>query len=61
MAGRPPAGAYKETKAQPIVMEVGGAHSVRWAARYSGGLKSLWRSDEGRYTLRGQVFGFLLK
>jgi hypothetical protein len=24
-------------------------HSVRWAARCSGGLKSLWRSDEGRH------------
>lgn len=24
-------------------------HSVRWAAHRSGGLKSLWRSDEGRY------------
>ena len=28
---------------------VGQPNSVRWAARYSGGLKSLWRSDEGRY------------
>jgi len=23
--------------------------SARWAARCSGGLKSLWRSDEGRH------------
>ncbi len=28
--------------------EVGPAHSVRWAAHESGGLKSLRRSDEGR-------------
>ena len=28
MAGRPPAAAYKATKAQPIVMEVGGVHST---------------------------------
>ena len=25
------------------------SHSVRWAAPRSGGLKSLWRSDEGRH------------
>ena len=27
----------------------GATSSVRWAARYSGGFKSLWRSDEGRH------------
>ena len=29
--------------------EVGGVHSVRWAAHRSGGFKSLWRSDEERH------------
>ena len=29
--------------------EVSRGHSVRWAARSSGGFKSLWRSDEGRH------------
>ena len=29
--------------------EVSRGHSVRWAALRSGGLKSLWRSDEGRH------------
>ena len=28
---------------------VGLAHSACWAVHSSGGLKSLWRSDEGRY------------
>ena len=28
--------------------EVGRLRSVRWAAHWSGGFKSLWRSDEGR-------------
>jgi len=29
--------------------EVGWMHSVRWAAHCSGGLKSLWCSNEGCY------------
>jgi len=34
------------------VRGVGWTHSARWAARWSGGFKSLWRSDEGRHIQR---------
>ena len=33
--------------------------SVRWAARCSGGLKSLWRSNEGRHIQKRGVIASL--
>jgi hypothetical protein len=49
MLNRRATGKYKETKFYRVGQGVGVAYSVRWAAHGSGGLKSLWLSDEGSH------------